>query len=55
MKRIAMMMVLGLALIGLGKFSAFATHGRHTVVADDAGDDGGDDGGSDDDGGDSGT
>ena len=53
MRRFAILIVLGLALTGLAKFSGFAAHGRRTVVADDAGDDGGDDG--DDDAGDSGT
>jgi len=52
MKRIAILMVFGLALMGLAKFSSVAAHGRRTVVADDAGDDSGDDG---DDSEDSGT
>jgi len=52
MKRLATVMVLGIALLAIGKFSPLGAHWRQ-VVADEGGDSG-DNGGSDDSG-DSGT
>jgi hypothetical protein len=46
MKRLATMVVLGIALLAIGKFSPLGTHWQHVVA--DEGDDGGDNGGSDD-------
>lgn len=52
MKRLATVMVLGIALLAVGKYSPLFAHWGH-VVADEGGDSG--DNGGDDDGGDSGT
>jgi len=52
MKRLATVMVLGIALLAIGKYSPFFAHWGQ-VVADEGGDSG--DNGDDDDGGDSGT
>jgi hypothetical protein len=49
MKRLATVIVLGIALLAIGKYSPLFAHWGH-VVADEGGDNG-----DDDDGGDSGT
>ena len=49
MKRIATAVVLSLALLAFGKFSAVGTHWQQVVAdqGDDSGNDGGDDAGDD--------